>query len=194
MRLFHRILPPAFLAIVLFSLALSSCSNGNNIGDVILPNNDTTNNSSWIPPSANTMKVAIDGKYSTFTAFAFRLVIFGDSSIIVTGTSLNSTGVGLGTLGINTKGNYNIGTADTNSLGGPATVVMTYSYVAPGNDTVKYASPNTVSSNPVGSVTITELTETTFKAAFHATLTKKQGIAGNQTVAITNGGVNATFY
>ena len=69
-------------------------------------------------------------------------------------------------------------------------VNMDYIYHLPG-DTVEYISPQPVFGTPsVGTLKIFELTSTTFKATFSATLTKMQGVAGAPTVQIS-GGVNA---
>ena len=74
--------------------------------------------------------------------------------------------------------------------GKPQAVDMDYIYYLPG-DTVKYLTPQPVIGNPsVGTLKITELTDTTMKATFNATLTKTHGTSGAPTVKIS-GGVNA---
>jgi hypothetical protein len=72
----------------------------------------------------------------------------------------------------------------------PQAIDMDYIYYLPG-DTIKYLTPQpTIGSPPVGTLKLAELTSTTLKATFNATLTKMQGIAGAPTIKIA-GGVNS---
>ena len=172
------------LAASLLACTLLSCSKG---GDTIGPVN--TNDAETIPSTANTMIVSIDGAATiTLQAYGVKALISGDTMSIVAGSD-NQKGVGLGLLGIHSAGTYPIGTEDI-AGGRIQAVIMDYIYYLPG-DTVKYLTPQpTQGSPPVGTLKLAELTSTTLKATFNATLTKTQGVAGAQTIKIA-GGVNA---
>jgi len=171
------------LAASLLACTFLSCSKG---GDTIGPVNT---NAELVPSTANTMIVSIDGAATiTLQAYGVKALISGDTMSIVAGSD-NQKGVGLGLLGIHSAGTYPIGTEDI-AGGRIQAVVMDYIYYLPG-DTVKYLTPQPTPGSPsVGTLHLAELTGTTLKATFNATLTKTQGVAGAPTIKIA-GGVNA---
>jgi hypothetical protein len=174
-------------AACLCACALLACSKGSDPVSTITYTNPET-----IPSTSNTMIFSIDGSpVSTYFAFSAKGVLFGDTMNIVAGANYSQVGAGIGLLGIHGSGTYPIGTEDT-SGGMIQAIDMDYIYFLPG-DTVKYLTPQPViGSPPVGTLKLAELTDTTIKGTFHATLTKMQGIAGAPTVTIA-GGVNATL-
>lgn len=180
-----KLLPVLMLSALLFV----SCSKGGDTIGVV----NTGDNTGAIPSTKNTMTVTINGTVKTFQAFGFKFdLIGGDTSILVAGASPSYEGVGFGTLLIHSTGKYNVGGMDSSGILKPI-VTMNYQYIAPGNDSVTYATEAVIGTPPVGTLTITELTSTSLKAAFHATLKKKSGISGAATVDLTNGGVNVTL-
>jgi hypothetical protein len=185
----HRLF--IFIIAAFCSIIAASCAKDPNAVIGIVDLGGGSDDLSFIPSSSNTMTVKINGATKLYSCYAFWYTIFGDSSLFIVGAAA-SDGVGIGTLGINSIGKYNVGSADT-SLSQVRTVIMTYEYVAPGNDTVKYAAESTSGSQTAGTLTITQLTSTNVKAAFHATLTKQSGIAGGQTMTLTSGGINAAL-
>ena len=134
------------------------------------------------------MTVTVDGTAYSWTATAHRTSIGGQTSITVAGADTSGSGKGGGfTLSnISATGTYDVGTVIINGTSAQ-TVTMVYT---PDNNT-QYTSPLTGTTS-VGKVTVTELTTTSIKATFNATLTKQSGTGAN-TVTLTNGSVNATI-
>jgi len=182
MRTIHYL---RLLAASLCACSLLACSKGS---DSVSPNTNT--DAETIPSTPNTMTVSIDGSaVITLLTFGAKGILFGDTMSLAAGVDITQRGVGLGLLGIHAAGTYPIGTEDT-VAGMPQAVVMDYIYYLPG-DTIKYLTPQpTLGSPPVGTLKLAELTDTTIKGTFHATLTKMHGIAGAPTVTIA-GGINA---
>ena len=175
-----RILPAVVLA-----LTLLSCSNG---GDASSSN--TYTDPLTIPTTLNTMIFSVDGSAIEITpAYTYLGTLLGDTVTLVAGVDNNGKATGVGLLGIHAAGTYPIGSEDTTG-GNIQAIDMDYIYYLPG-DTVKYLTPQPIPGSPsVGTLKLTELTATSIKATFTATLTKTQGIAGAPTIKIA-GGVNA---
>lgn len=149
-------------------------------------------NPGGVPTTINTMTATIDGK-DFKSVFCVGLKVFIDdtiTSIIISGADL-TRGLGLGITGHKTTGTYPVGSMDT-SGGAIRFITMNYNEIkASIHDTLFYQTPFASPDDPpVGSLTIVELTQTSLKATFNATLTKSQGISGASTITITNGGVN----
>lgn len=147
----------------------------------------TNNGGGSVPSTSNTMTVTIDGTAYTLTAFGIKVTNGGNTAITIAGSDASGKVVGLSLSNISAAGTYDVGTFD------PATSTganMTYQYNDGSGNGVAYATLAGLTS--VGKLTITELTATSMKGTFNATLTKISG-SGANTVVITKGGVNSTI-
>lgn len=175
-----------FYSIVILTVFLTSCSN----------TDDPTNippfvNPGGVPSTANTLTATIDGKdFKTVSCSGSRFFFALDTNLIIT-CPLTNGFVELNINGYTAAGTYAIGPLDTTAEGNRYNLIK-YSYMDSSIfETIAYQTPAASPGIPdVGSLTITELTDTSLKATFNATLTHTTGSSGAQTISITNAGVN----
>jgi len=176
-----------FLLVVILSGFLLSCKNSTEAP----PTTPPFVNPGGVPTTSNTLTATIDGKdYKSVSCSSSRFVFALDTSLIVTSTLTNGT-VELNINGYATPGTYPVGPLD-NSGGGNRYNLIKYSYVDSSiSETISYQTPPAAPGIPdVGSITISEFTDTSLKATFNATLTQTKGSSGASTISITNAGVN----
>jgi hypothetical protein len=170
---------------LLFLLAfLTSCSKTDNPTSA----NPPFVNPGGVPSSSNTLTATIDGTdYKSVSTTGSKFVFALDTSFIVTSTLTNGT-VELNINGYTTAGTYPIGPLDNSNRYN----LIKYSYFDSSSfEAISYQTPAAAPGiTEVGSVTITELTDTSLKATFNATLTHTKGSSGAETIRITNTGVN----
>lgn len=179
MRHFHS----TYLLIALF-ISLNSCNKSDS------PTSPTPPfvNPGGVPTTINTLTATIDGKdYKSVSISASRFVFALDTSLIVTSTLTNGT-VEVNINGYTDAGTYPIGPLDNSNR---YNLIKYIFFDSTNFETLSYQTPAAAPGNPeVGSLTIMELTDTSLKATFTATLTQTKGSSGSQTISIKNAGVN----
>jgi len=176
----------AFASILVLSLvAFTSCKS-----DSTSSNNNGSNNNGGgsVPTTSNTMTYTADGTSYTQTAMGIKVNAGGQSTLTIAGADATGRGTGFTLTNISGTGSHDVGLMGMSGTT-PSMIIMNYTYVN-GIDTVQYSTPTTMLSS-VGKLNITEMTATTFKGTFDATLTKLKGATGAATVHLV-GGVNST--
>ena len=178
------------LQLSLSVLLLASC--GCKSSDTTGTNNNTTNDDGGkVPTAINTMDVTVNGTaFIGWSAIAQKVTSSGSTSINVVGSDVTVQGLTFTLRNISTTGTYDVGLVLTNGTT-VSDVIMTCTTQDGNGAPVLYANPP-AETESVGKLTVTELTATSIKATFHATLPLRNG-NGPSTVTITKGGVYATI-
>ncbi len=158
-------------------LLLVSCSKSS----------DTTSQNNTTVTPANTMTTAVDGVGFTWAASGSTFFLpFPLPTTITTVTGQETSGakgISLTLTNVTAAGTYAIG---------KGSVSLVYHFTDNAGAKTLYNSP---AQDSVGKIIITELTSTSCKATFEATVTKSSGPAASPATAlITNGSVNATIH
>lgn len=172
-----------FLLSVVFFISCNKSSNPTS--------SNTSNSGGTVPTTVNTMDVTTDGSSHTgWAAQGSRSSSNGITVVSVTAFDLSGKSLTFTLTNIPTTGTYDVGILGylSSTFRG---VTMTYTTKDASGSILVYSTPP-ADTTSVGKINISEITATSVKATFNATLSLQKG-SGPSTTAITNGGVNATI-